>query len=101
MISRRSGLRIISVLILLALLGGYSYFSWQRMLERHAIEQLDWQGASLSRTGIGLARLDLAQRDSAGSSRLTVQDLHMGWQQFSLTPPFWQHIRLARLAVAC
>ena len=100
MISRRSGLRIISVLMLLVLLGGYSYFSWLRVLERHAIEQLDWQGASLSRTGIGLARLDLAQRDSAGSAQVTAQDLHLGWQQFSLTPPFWQHIRLARLAVA-
>src|SRR3990167_2399305 len=100
MISRRSGLRIISVLMLLVLLGGYSYFSWLRVLERHAIEQLDWQGASLSRTGIGLARLDLEQRDSAGSAQVTAQDLHLGWQQFSLTPPFWQHIRLARLAVA-
>jgi len=100
MISRRSGLRIISVLVLLVLLGGYSYFSWLRVLERHAIEQLDWQGASLSRTGIGLARLDLVQRDSTGSAQVTAQDLHLDWQQFSLTPPFWQHIRLARLAVA-
>jgi hypothetical protein len=100
MISRRSGLRIISVLMLLLLLGGYSYLSWQRQLERHGIRQLDWQGASLSRTGIGLARLDLVQRDSAGSARLTAQDLHLGWPQFGLTPPFWQHIRLERLAVA-
>lgn len=100
MISRRSGLRIISVLMLLALLGGYSYFSWLRLLERHAIHRLDWQGTRLSLTGIGLARLDLEQRDSAGSTQLTAQDLHLGWQQFSLTPPFWQHIRLARLAVA-
>jgi hypothetical protein len=100
MISRRSGLRIIGVLMLLALLGGYSYYSWQRELERHGIRQFDWQGASLSLSGIGLARLDLAQRDSAGSTRLTAQDLHLGWQQFGLTPPFWQHIRLERLAVA-
>ncbi|WP_177345209.1 YdbH domain-containing protein [Pseudomonas sp. CC6-YY-74] len=100
MISRRSGLRIISVLTLLMLLGGYSYFSWLRLLERHAIHQLDWQGARLSLTGIGLARLDLEQRGSAGSTQLTAQDLHLGWQQFSLTPPFWQHVRLERLAVA-
>lgn len=100
MISRRSGLRIISVLMLLVLLGGYSYFSWLRLLERHAIHQLDWQGARLSLTGIGLARLDLEQRGSAGSTQLTAQDLHLGWQQFSLTPPFWQHVRLERLAVA-
>ena len=59
MISRRSGLRIISLLLLLVLLGGYSYYSWLRLLERHAIRQLDWQGASLSLSGIGLARLDL------------------------------------------
>lgn len=100
MISRRSGLRIISVLTLLMLLGGYSYFSWLRLLERHAIHQLDWQGARLSQTGIGLARLDLEQRGSAGSTQVTAQDLHLGWQQFSLTPPFWQHVHLERLAVA-
>ncbi|WP_324731163.1 intermembrane phospholipid transport protein YdbH family protein [Pseudomonas paeninsulae] len=100
MISRRSGLRIISVLMLLVLLGGYSYFSWLRLLERHAIHQLDWQGARLSLTGIGLARLDLEQRDSTGSTQVTAQDLHLSWQQFSLTPPFWQHVRLERLAVA-
>lgn len=100
MISRRSGLRIFSVLILLMLLGGYSYVSWLRLLERHAIERLDWQGPSLSLTGIGLARLDVEQRDNQGRSQVTAQGLHLGWAQFSLTPPFWQHIRLARLAVA-
>ena len=100
MISRRSGLRIISVLMLLVLLGGYSYYSWLRLLERHAIHRFDWQGASLSLTGIGLARLDLEQRASTGVTRVTAEQLHLGWQQFSLTPPFWQHIRLARLAVA-
>ena len=100
MISRRSGLRIISLLLLLVLLGGYSYYSWLRLLERHAIRQLDWQGASLSLSGIGLARLDLEQRDSTGSAQVTAQQLHLGWQQFGLTPPFWQHIRLERLAVA-
>lgn len=100
MISRRSGLRIISVLMLLVLLGGYSYYSWLRALERHAIHQFDWQGASLSFTGIDLARLDLEQRARTGVTRITAEQLHLGWQQFSLTPPFWQHIRLARLAVA-
>ncbi|SFP09859.1 YdbH domain-containing protein [Pseudomonas borbori] len=100
MISRRSGLRLISLLLLLVLLGGYSYSSWLRLLERHAIRQLDWQGASLSLSGIGLARLDLEQRDSTGSARVTALQLHLGWQQSGLTPPFWQHIRLERLAVA-
>lgn len=99
MTSRRSGLRIISVLMLLVLLGGYGYFSWQRLLERYAIEQLDWQGASLSLTGLGLARLDLKQRDSSGSSHLNAQGLHLSWAQLSLTPPFLQHIRLEHLAV--
>ena len=100
MISRRSGLRIISVLMLLVLLGGYGYVSWQRLLERNAIQQLDWQGASLSLTGLDLAHLDLEQRDSTGSSHLNAQGLHLSWAQLSLTPPFLQHIRLEHLAVA-
>lgn len=100
MISRRSGLRLFSVLILLMLLGGYSYASWLRLLERHAIEQFDWQGPSLSLTGIGLAHLALQQGDSKGGSNVTAQGLHLGWAQFSLSPPFWQQIRLERLAVA-
>jgi hypothetical protein len=100
MISRRSGLRIIGVLMLLMLLGGYSYYSWLRQLERHGIRQFDWQGASLSLSGISLARLDLEQRDSTGIAQVTAEQLHLGWQQFGLTPPFWQHIRLERLAVA-
>lgn len=99
MISRRSGLRVFSVLLLLTLLGGYSYSSWLRLLERHAISQFDWQGASLSLNGVGLDRLDVEQRDSAGSGQLTAQGLQLGWAQFSLTPPFWQDIHLERLAV--
>jgi hypothetical protein len=100
MISRRSGLRITSVLMLLILLGGYSYYSWLHVLERHAIRQLDWQGASLSLSGISLAHMALEQHGSAGIARARAEQLQLGWEQFSLTPPFWQHIRFERLAIA-
>ncbi|MDM8350094.1 YdbH domain-containing protein [Pseudomonas sp. sp1636] len=99
MISRRSGLRIISVLTLLVLLGGYGYFSWLRLLEQHAIRQLEWQGLSLSLTGIDLAHLALQQHGNPGVAAVEAQRLHLDWRQFSLAPPFFQHIRLQRLAV--
>ncbi|MDO9625425.1 MAG: YdbH domain-containing protein [Pseudomonas sp.] len=100
MISRRSGLRAISALTLLILLGGYSYYSWLRLLERHAIHQLDWQGASLSLSGIGLGHIALEQHGSGGIAHVSAEQLQLSWRQFSLTPPFWPHIRLERLAVA-
>ena len=99
MISRRTGLRLIAVLTLLALLGLYGYGSWVRLLERHDIRQLSWQGLSLSGDGIGLARLNLQQHGAAAIAQFELQGLQLSWRQFELTPPFWQHVELQRLAL--
>jgi hypothetical protein len=100
MIRRRTWLRIISLFgLLLVLLGGYGYFSWTRLLERQHIRQVDWQGPSLSLDGLHLARLELLQLDADGSLRIEAEQLRLGWRQFGSAPPFWQHIRLGRLAL--
>ncbi|HBX54192.1 YdbH domain-containing protein [Pseudomonas sp. UBA2684] len=100
MISRRNWLRITSVLTLLMLLGGASYFSWTRLLERQHIRDFAWQGLSLSRDGIHLAHLALLQHTAAGQMRIQAEHLHLSWRQFSASLPLWQHIRLGRLTVA-
>lgn len=101
MTSRRTWLRIISLFsLLLLLLGGYGYLSWTRLLERQHIHRLDWQGPSLSRDGLQLARIELLQQGAEGSLRMEVEQLHLGWRQFGFAPPFWQHIRLGRLALS-
>ncbi|MHA6494007.1 intermembrane phospholipid transport protein YdbH family protein [Pseudomonas borbori] len=97
MISRRSGLRLTGIVTLCLLLGLLGYTSWLRLLECHDIRQLSWQGASLSSAGIGLARLSLHQHSAAGIARIDLQQLQLSWRQFSLSPPFWQHIELQRL----
>lgn len=100
MISRRTWLRIISLFgLLLVLLGGFGYFSWTRLLERQHIRQIDWQGPSLSLDGLHLARLELLQLDAGGSLRIEAEQLRLGWRQFGSAPPFWQHVRLGRLAL--
>ncbi len=99
MISRRTGLRLIAVLTLLSLLGLYGYGSWVRLLERHDIRQLSWQGLSLSGEGIRLAQLALQQHGAAGIARVELQGLLLSWRQFGLAPPFWQHIELQRLTL--
>ena len=98
MISRRTGLRLIAVLTLLLLLGVYGYGSWNRLLQRYDIRQLSWQGVSLSAAGIGLAQLSLQQHSDTGVAAVELQGLHLHWRQFGLTPPFWQHVELQRLA---
>ena len=100
MISRRTGLRLIAVLTLLLLLGLYGYGSWNRLLQRYDIRQLSWQGVSLSTAGIGLAQLSLQQHSDAGVAQVELQGLQLHWRQFGLTPPFWQHLELQRLAFA-
>lgn len=97
MLSRRTGLRIIGGLTLLLLLGLYGHGSWTRLLERHDIRQLSWQGASLSTAGIGLAQLSLEQHSGAGVAQLEIERLQLSWRQFGFAPPFWQHIELQRL----
>lgn len=100
MISRRTWLRIVSLLgLLLVLLGAYAYLGWTRLLERQDIRQLDWQGASLSLDGIQLAQLELLQQNAQGSLHLEAQQLQLGWRQLGMRPPFWQHIRIGRLAL--
>lgn len=100
MISRRTWLRIISSFsLLLLLLGGYGYLSWTRLLERQHIRQFDWQGPSLSLDGLRLARLELLQQHADGSLHIEAEQLHLGWRQFGLAPPFWQHVQLGRLAL--
>ncbi|NQD93679.1 hypothetical protein HP532_13575, partial [Pseudomonas sp. CrR25] len=99
MIGRRTWLRLTCLLALLALLGGYGYYSWMRLLERQQIRQLDWQGASLSLQGIRLARLDLLQQSEHGSLRLQAERLLLSWRQFGVALPFWQHVQLGRLDV--
>lgn len=99
MSSRPTWLRTISLLALLLLLGGYGYFSWMRLLDRQHIHQLDWQGPSLGLDGIHLAHLSLLQQGTEGSLRIEAEQLRLGWRQFGLAPPFWQDIRLERLAL--
>lgn len=100
MISRRAWLRIISLVSLLLLLSGYVHFSWIRLLERHNIQQLDWQGPGLSLEGLTLAHLELRQQDSSGSLSVQAEQLRLSWRAFSLAPPFWQDIQLGRLVLA-
>jgi hypothetical protein len=99
MISRRTGLRLIAISMLLSLLGLYGYDSWLRLLERQDIRQLSWQGLSLSGEGIRLAQLDLQQHSASGVARVEMQGLQLSWRQFGLAPPFWQHIELQRLTL--
>jgi len=99
MISRRTGLRLIAISMLLSLLGLYGYDSWLRLLERQDIRQLSWQGLSLSGEGIRLAQLDLQQHSASGVAREEMQGLQLSWRQFGLAPPFWQHIELQRLTL--
>jgi hypothetical protein len=81
MISRRTWLRLISLLGLLTLLlGAYAYLGWNRLLERQQISELDWQGLSLSLDGIDLAQLSLRQ----AHNRLQVEQLQLGWSQLRI-----------------
>lgn len=97
MISRRTWLRLITLPVLLLLLGIAGHYSWQRLLEREHIHELDWQGLDLSLAGIGLSKLSLLRHDGAGSLQLDLANLTLGWRQFSATPPFWQHIEVEAL----
>ena len=101
MISRRTWLRLIILLSLLALaLGSYTYLSWTRLLERLQIEELDWQGLSLDLDGLALTRLDVRQRQAGGSLQLQVEQLRLRWTQLRLSPPFWQQVQIASLKMS-
>ena len=101
MISRRTWLRLVILLSLLAFaLGSYTYLSWTRLLERQQIEELDWQGLSLDLDGIALARLDVRQRQAGGSLQLQVEQLRLRWTQLRLSPPFWQQVQIASLKMS-
>lgn len=95
--SRRTWLRLIACLVLLlGVLGAYGYLSLSRLLEREQIEHLDWHGLSLSTRGIQLAQLSLEHPAAA----VQLQQLQLPWRDFSLRPPFWQQIQLARLQLS-
>ncbi|MEX6502058.1 intermembrane phospholipid transport protein YdbH family protein [Pseudomonas zhanjiangensis] len=96
---RRTWLRTLGLLALLLLLGGYGYFSWTRLVAQQHIRQIDWQGASIALNGIRLAHLSLLRQDAQGSLRLEAEGLQLGWRAFGPSPPFWQDMQIARLAL--
>ena len=100
MISRRTWLRLSCLLLVLALLGGYGYFSWGRLLERQHIQELHWQAPTLTQEGLHLGQLELQQRGPTGTLQLQLADLRLGWGGFTLEPPFWQQVRIGRLKLA-
>ncbi|UTW08601.1 intermembrane phospholipid transport protein YdbH family protein [Pseudomonas benzenivorans] len=99
MISRRTWLRLSCLLLVLALLGGYAYLSWGRLLERQHIQRFDWHTPRLTPDGLSLRRLELQQQSPAGTLQLQIVGLQLGWRDFSLEPPFWQQVRIERLAL--
>ena len=95
--SRRTWLRLISGLVLLlVLLGAYGYLSLSRLLEREQIENLEWQGLTLSTTGIQLEQLSLQHPSGA----LQLQQVQLPWSGFSLTLPLWQQMHIQRLQLS-
>jgi hypothetical protein len=100
MISRRTWLRLLCLLLVLMLLGGYGYFSLGRLLERQHIQHLDWQAPRLALDGLNLGRLELLQQGPAGQLHLAIERLHLGWGQFGLQPPFAQQVRAEHLTMA-
>ncbi len=92
--SRRTWLRLLAYLVLLLLLlGAASYLSLNRALERAQVSHLDWQGLGISTQGIQLEQLRLEHP----AATVQLQHLQLPWRGFSLAPPFWQQIALARL----
>jgi hypothetical protein len=100
MISRRTWLRLLCLLLVLMLLGGYGYFSLGRLLERQHIQRLDWQAPRLALDGLHLGRLELLQQSPAGQLQLRVERLHLDWRQLGLEPPFAQQVRAEHLTMA-
>ncbi|WP_439861416.1 intermembrane phospholipid transport protein YdbH family protein [Pseudomonas sp. MBLB4136] len=100
MISRRTWLRFLCLLLVLMLLGGYGYFSLGRLLERQHVQHLDWQAPRLALDGLHLGRLELLQQSPAGQLQLRIERLHLGWGQFGLQPPYVQQVRAERLSMA-
>lgn len=91
---RRTWLRLLAYLVLLLLLlGAAGYLSLNRALERAQVSHLDWQGLGISTQGIQLEQLSLEHP----AAILQLHHLQLPWRGFSLAPPFWQQIALARL----
>ena len=92
--SRRTWLRLIAcVVLLLTLLGAYSYVSLSRLLSREQIEHLEWRGLSLTTQGFALEQLSLQHPIGA----LQLEKIQLPWRGLSLALPFWQQIEISRL----
>lgn len=98
MISQRTWRRLGLALLLLVLLGSAGHYAWQRLLDHQQIRELEMQGLRLTTTGIELATLSLTREDGSGRLQLDMHGLTLGWRDFSLSPPFWQHLHLNALA---
>lgn len=96
MTHRRIARYLLMALALLLTLSIAAWVALPRLLLAQGIEVLAWQGLGLGREGVRLAQLQVRQHSEAGSVQLKTTGLKLGWEGFSLRPPFWQQLDLER-----
>lgn len=82
--SRHRAVKVaIALLALLLILALAAWASMWTLLRKQGVD-LDWNGISIQRTGLGIGTLDLRRTDADGSLALAITGLQVGWRGFGL-----------------
>lgn len=89
---RTTGFFIIALLLLALVAGGfYLRQTWQQLMYSHGIQSLEWEGVDLSFNGLTVARFEVSQAQQGRQLRVEASSLSLGWH--------WQGFRLTTLSV--